>query len=211
MLYSLILNNEGEIIITKTLLLLADGFESYEASVFTDVLGWNLFEGDKTTELVSIGMHPQLKCTWGYSNIPDCQLSEINLADYDALAIPGGFEEAGFYQDAFSTEFGDVIREFDSQNKPIASICVAALALGNSGVLKGRKATTYSYPENPRQDQLAQMGVSVVRDQPLVVDNNIVTSSSPATALDVAFWLLERLTNANNVEKVKGLMGFRKN
>lgn len=190
-------------------MLLANGFESYEASVFTDVLGWNLFEGDRTTELVSVGMHPKLKCTWGYSNVPDRQLSDIDLSDYDALAIPGGFEEAGFYQDAFSEDFARVIREFNSQNKPIASICVAALALGNSGVLKGRRATTYSYPNNPRQDQLAQMGVSVIRDQPLVVDNNIVTSSSPATALDVAFWLLERLTDSDNVNKVKGLMGFK--
>lgn len=60
---------------TKTLLLLADGYESYEASVFTDVLGWNLFEGDQTTELLSAGLHPTLKCTWGYSCIPHYQLN----------------------------------------------------------------------------------------------------------------------------------------
>lgn len=192
------------------MLLLANGFESYEASVFTDVLGWNLFEGDKTTELTSVGMHKNLKCTWGYSNLPDKQLSEVDLDDYDALAIPGGFEEADFYTDAFSEEFGQVIRDFDSKNKPIASICVAALALGHSGVLKGRKATTYSYPNNPRQDQLAAMGVDVIRDQPLVVSRNIVTSSSPATALDVAFWLLEKLTNKENTQKVQGLMGFNR-
>ena len=29
----------------KVLLLLADGFEAVEASVFTDVLGWNNLEG----------------------------------------------------------------------------------------------------------------------------------------------------------------------
>lgn len=191
-------------------MLLANGFESYEASVFTDVLGWNLFEGDKSTELTSVGMHPQLKCTWGYSNVPDKQLKDINLDDYDALAIPGGFEEANFYEDAFSDEFGRVIRDFDSKNKPIAAICVAALALGNSGILKNRPATTYSYPNNPRQDQLAKMGALVQRDQTLVEDKNIVTSSSPATALDVAFWLLKRLTDSENVQKVQGLMGFRK-
>ncbi|PMD68110.1 DJ-1 family protein [Companilactobacillus nuruki] len=194
---------------TKTLLLLANGFESYEASVFTDVLGWNLYEGDKTTELVSVGMHPQLKCTWGYSNIPNKQLDEIDLNDYDALAIPGGFEEADFYQDAFSSDFSQVIRNFDDRNKPIASICVAALALGKSGVLNNRQATTYSFPNNPRQDQLAAMGVKVIRDKSLVVDKNIVTSSSPATALDVAFWLLEQLTDSQNVKNVKARMGFK--
>lgn len=48
----------------KVLLLLANGFEAYEASVFTDVFGWSLYEGDHSTELVSIGLHPVLTCTW---------------------------------------------------------------------------------------------------------------------------------------------------
>jgi protein deglycase len=36
----------------KVLLLLADGFEIYEASVFIDVIGWNLVEGDNSTQVV---------------------------------------------------------------------------------------------------------------------------------------------------------------
>ena len=78
----------------KVLLLLANGFESYEASVFTDVFGWNLYEGDQNTELVSVGLHPVLSCTWGYSCIPMRQIEEVDLNDFDALAIPGGFEQA---------------------------------------------------------------------------------------------------------------------
>ncbi len=34
----------------KVLLLLADGFEVFEASVFIDVMGWNLVEVDGSTE-----------------------------------------------------------------------------------------------------------------------------------------------------------------
>ena len=34
-----------------------------------------------------------------------CQLNEIELDEFDALAIPGGFEETNFYEDAFSEEF----------------------------------------------------------------------------------------------------------
>ncbi|MCH4008526.1 DJ-1/PfpI family protein [Companilactobacillus sp.] len=194
---------------SKTLLLLADGFEAYEASVFTDVLGWNLFEGDKSTELVSVGMQPTLRCTWGYSVVPDQQLDNIDLNDFDALAIPGGFAEANFYDNAFSQTFGDVIQYFDQANKPIASICVAALALGHSGILKNRPATTYSFPGNIRQDQLAQMGVKVDRSADTVIDKNVITSSSPATALTVAYWLLEQLTDSKNVKNVKQRMGFR--
>lgn len=40
----------------KILLLLANGFEAYEASVFTDVLDWNMEEGDGSTKLVTCGV-----------------------------------------------------------------------------------------------------------------------------------------------------------
>ncbi len=47
-----------------------------------------------------------------------------------------------------------------------------------------------------------------VLDQAMVVDDNIITSTSPATALDVAFTLLRLLTSRENELKVKTAMGF---
>lgn len=128
----------------KVLLLLADGFEMVEASVFTDVFGWNQFEGDGTTELTTVGIHQQLTATWNFTITPEKILSEINLSEFDALAIPGGFEEAGFYKDAFSKAFQEVVTYFHSSEKPIATICVASLILGKSGILQNVEATTYS-------------------------------------------------------------------
>ena len=49
----------------KVLLLLANGFEEYEASAFTDVLGWSRVFG-MPVKVVTAGMHPQLRCTWNY-------------------------------------------------------------------------------------------------------------------------------------------------
>ncbi|SLM94171.1 thiJ/pfpI family protein [Brachybacterium faecium] len=192
---------------TKTLLLLANGFEAVEASVFTDVFGWNQLEGDGTTELITVGLHPQLKCTWNFTVTPEFLVSEVNLDDFDALVIPGGFEEAGFYSDAFDDRFSKIIRHFNDNNKLIATICVASLALGNSGILKGRKATTYNHPTSIRRRQLANFGANLV-DAPIVVDNNIITSSNPGTAFEVAFLALERLTSKENCHKVRELMGF---
>ena len=192
----------------KDLLLLANGFESYEASVFTDVFGWNLYEGDQNTELVSVGLHPVLSCTWGYSCIPMRQIEEVDLNDFDALAIPGGFEQANFYEDAFSEDFLSIIQHFDKANKPIAAICVAGLAVAKSGVLTDRFGTTYRFKYNPRQDQMKEYGVLVQSNERIVEDRNIITSSSPETALDVAFRLLELLTNEENTAEVKRRMGF---
>ncbi|MFJ5788546.1 DJ-1/PfpI family protein [Lysinibacillus sp. NPDC097162] len=191
----------------KILLLLANGFEAVEASVFTDVLGWNKWEGDGTTEVVTVGLHKQLQCTWNFQVTPEKLLHEIALEDFDALAIPGGFEEAGFYEDAFSEEFQRVIRHFNDFKKPIATICVASLALGHCGILQNKKATTYNHPTSKRLEQLRSYGVNIVNER-IVHTEHIITSSNPGTAFDVAFGLLEMLTTSENTLRVKDLMGF---
>ncbi len=192
----------------KICLLLADGFEAVEASVFTDVLGWNLYEGDKSTKVVTCGTKPVLKCTWNFTVVPEMLLEDLKVDEFDALAIPGGFEEAHFYRGAFSGAFLEAIREFDRQGKVIATVCVAALAVAKSGVLKGRRATTYNIG-GWRQKQLAELGAIVVPDSPIVVDGNIITSYNPSTAFEVAFLLLEKMTSKENTDRVKALMGFK--
>ena len=191
----------------RILLLLANGFEAYEASVFTDVLGWNQLEGDGSTDVTSVGLHPQLQATWNFKVTPEKLFQDIDLNDFDALAIPGGFEEADFYEDAFSAAFQEIIQHFNTHNKPIASICVASLALAHSGILHNRKATTYNHPTSKRLAQLAEYGVQVSNNR-IVVDENVITSSNPGTAMEVAFMFLEMLTSKENAEKVKDLMGY---
>lgn len=188
----------------KVLLLLANGFETFEASVFIDVIGWNYIDGDKSTQLFTCGRTKEITSTFNQRVIVDYTLDKINIEDYDALAIPGGFKEYNFYNDAYSEEFLEIIRKFDRKGKTIASICVAALPIGKSGILKGRKGTTY---KGIRQKQLKDFEVEVV-NQPIVIDRNIITSWNPSTAIEVAFILLEKLTSKENKDKVKELMGY---
>jgi len=191
----------------KVLLLLANGFETFEASVFIDVIGWNRVDGDTSTQLYTCGVTKEVSTTFDQKMIVNYTVSEINVDDFAALAIPGGFEEYGFYEDGHSEPFLNVIREFDRQKKPIASICVAALILGKSGVLQGRTATTYNMNDGIRQKQLANYGVQVL-NQPIVIDGNIITSWNPSTAMGVAFALLEELTDATNCKHIQRIMGF---
>lgn len=191
----------------KVLLFLAQGFEEYEASVFTDVIGWSRAYGKEPVDLVTTGLRTEIKCTWNFRVRPELAFEEINVQNFDALAIAGGFEKAGFYEDAYDERFLNLIREFDQQGKIIAAICVSALPVGKSGVLKGRKATTYDLLEGVRRKQLADFG-AMVQDERIVVDKNIITSTGPSTALEVAFMLLEMLTNKENVEVVKKYMRF---
>jgi 4-methyl-5(b-hydroxyethyl)-thiazole monophosphate biosynthesis len=189
----------------KVLLLLADGFETFEASVFIDVIGWNLVEGDNSTELFTCGLKKEIKSSFNQRFIVDYLISDIDIASFDALAIPGGFEVYGFYNDAYDDKFLNLIRGFKANNRFIASICVGALPLGKSGVLKDKKGTTYNSPI--RREALLGFGVNVI-DQPIVMDDNMITSWNPSTAVDVALLLLELLTTKNNADKVRHLMGF---
>ncbi len=191
----------------NVLLLLAQGFEGYEASAFTDVLGWIRYVGNIPVSVLTAGRRAKIKCTWNLIVTPETQLSEISVDEYDALAVPGGFEKAGFYEDAYHEDFLKIIRQFHESKKIIASICVGALPLGKSGILKNKKATTYHLLGGKRRKQLESFGAHV-QDQPIVVDHNIITSTSPATALDVAFTLLRMLTSQDNEEKIKTAMGF---
>lgn len=189
----------------KVLLLLANGFETFEASVFIDVMGWNLVEGDRTTELFTCGLKKEIKSSFNQRFIVDYLIDEINISSFDALAIPGGFEVYGYYKDAYDDKFLDLIRDFRAGNKIIASICVGALPLGKSGVLKSKKGTTYN--RAIRREALQGFGVNVI-DQPVVMDDNMITSWNPSTATDVALLLLRLLTTKINADKVRQLMGF---
>jgi 4-methyl-5(b-hydroxyethyl)-thiazole monophosphate biosynthesis len=190
----------------RVILFLAQGLEEYEASVFTDALGWTRTYGLEPIEVDTVGLREKVICCWNFTIVPEYQLSEINPDDYDALAIPGGFGDKGFYEDTYDERFLSLIRDFDTKGKLIASVCVAALPVAKSGVLSGRNGTTY-HLGGKRRAQLAEMGVNVL-DQHLVVDKNIITSTSPSAAMDVAFELLKMLTSEANLEKVKEGMGF---
>lgn len=191
----------------KVLLFLAQGFEAYEASVFTDIMGWSRSFGTKPVDLLTTALRPELKCTWNLIVRPELNFEEVNVEDFDALAIAGGFESAGFYEDAYDERLLELIREFDKVEKVIAAICVSALPLGKAGILKGRKATTYDLLGAVRRKQIADFGANV-QDESIVVDKNIITSTGPSTALGVAFKLLEMLSDNENVAVVKKYMRF---
>ena len=191
----------------RVLLLLSDGFEAFEAAAFTDVLGFATAFGDEEVEVITVGLRPELHCTFGFTVVPELMLEDVRDEVFDAVAVPGGFERAGFYNDAYSDVFLDVFRRFAAAGKPIAAICTGALPVARSGVLHGRRATTYHLLEGTLRAQLAEMGAEVV-DEPVVRDGQFVTSTSPATATDVAFTLLEMLTSAGNAATTRHMMGY---
>lgn len=191
----------------KLLVFLAKGFETMEFSVFIDVMGWAKTDFGCDVDVVTCGLSKTVVSAFNVPVLVDKTIDEVSVDDYDALAIPGGFEDFGFYEEAYNEKLLELIRLFDSQKKWIATVCVGALPVGKSGVLKGRKATTYHLGGAHKQKVLRNFGVTVV-NEPIVVDDNIITSYCPQTAHGVALLLLEKLTSYREMSLVKEAMGF---
>jgi protein deglycase len=191
----------------RVALFLAKGFETMEFSVFIDVLGWARNDYGHNLFVDTCGFTDKVISTFNVPILVDKTIGEINADDYDALAIPGGFGEFGFYEEVYDERFLKLIREFDAKGKIIASVCSGAMPLGKSGVLQNRRATTYHLQNGRLQNKLKEFGVNIV-NEPVVVDKNIITSYCPETAPKVAFELLKMLTSKEDMEVIKTAMGF---
>lgn len=191
----------------KILVFIAKAFETMEFSAFIDVLGWARNDYGHNLIVDTCGFTEKVISTFNVPVIVDKTIGEVNVDDYDALAIPGGFGEFGYYDEAYDERFLKLIREFNAKGKIIATVCSGSFPLGKSGVLKNRRATTYHLKDGYYQTKLKEFGVNVV-NEPIVVDDNIITSYCPETAPNVAFELLKMLTSEKEMEVIKKAMGF---
>ena len=74
--------------------------------------------------------------------------------------------------------------------------------------MKKEKGTTYNMNNSKRPSQLKEYGVEYI-NQPIVIDDRIITSWNPSTAIDVALKLLELLTTKEDSDCIKSKMGFK--
>ena len=113
------------------------------------------------------------KTNWGIEVDVDKQLDEVSPDDYDALMLPGGvLNPDKLRQNKDAVAF---VSAFLDEGKPIAAICHGPQMLIETGMIKGRKLT--SYPS--LQTDVKNAGAKWV-DEEVVVDNGLVTSRRPA-------------------------------
>ena len=121
-------------------------------------------------------------------NVPvNVKLSDANPDHYDALMIPGGVLNPDKMR--MQKDYVNFAKEFMHSGKPVAAICHGPQLLIQTGLLEGRKMTSYPSIKTDIINAGAEW-----QDKEVVVDNNLITSRSPKD-LD-AF-------NKKLVEKVK--------
>lgn len=193
----------------KILILISQGSELMEIAPFTDIFGWNSIVGCEKILVETCALHSNLHMTWNLNITPEINLmtTEIDVNDYCALVVPGGFGYRGFFKDMKNPVFLNIIQQFSKNNKIIIGICTGVIPLGEAGILKNRKATTYLYDNERYFKQLYNYG-ALPEKKSMVIDGKLITVSGPKNAIEAAFCLLETLTSPKNAEYVKYNMCF---
>ncbi|WP_339745880.1 DJ-1/PfpI family protein [uncultured Rubinisphaera sp.] len=166
----------------KLLLLAGDFVEDYEIMVpFQTLLtlGYEVHAvcpGKKSGEQVRTAIH-DFEGDQTYSEKPghnftlNADFEAITLSDYAGLVIPGG--RAPEYL-RLNEQVLDVVRDFMTQNKPVAAICHGLQILSAAGVLKGRSCT--AYPACGPEVTLAGGDFISKNVNEAYVDGNLVTA-----------------------------------
>jgi protease I len=162
---------ENKLVDKKVAILVTDGFEQSE---FLQPLE-ELKKQGAIVDIISIKkgtIRSWNNNNWGDEFEATVAITDAQSADYDALVLPGGV----FNPDKLrmNKEVVAFVRDFMEDEKPVAAICHGPWLLIETGLLKGRKLTSY---RSVRTD-LINAGAQWV-DEQVVVDDGLVTSRSP--------------------------------
>ncbi len=127
---------------------------------------------EEGAEVLLIGTTDRaVKGKYGYPATADRLMDEVTAADLDGLLVPGGWAPDFLRRHAPVLR---LVREIAQAGKPLAAICHAGWVLASAGVLKGKKATSFS----AIRVDVENAGASWL-DAPVVVDGNLITSRTP--------------------------------
>jgi protease I len=109
---------------------------------------------------------------WGHPVAVDRVLDEVNAEDYDGIVLPGGQINPDLLR--VNDKALALIRAFYQQQKVVAAVCHAPWLLIETGIIKGRRATSYKSIKTDCINAGARW-----EDSKVVVDQGIITSRNP--------------------------------
>jgi len=177
----------------KVAVLMTDGFEQSEFEKPYEALK----EAGATVEIISLKDAKVIgwkRRNWGDEVNVDKTIEEVNAEDYDALVLPGGVMNADKLR--MNINAVNYVANFLELNKPVAAICHAPWILIETGMIDGRKMT--SYPS--LKADLVNAGVNWV-DEEVVVDNGLVTSRNPNDLPAFCKKMIEEILEGVHIER----------
>ena len=112
---------------------------------------------------------------------------------FDLLFLPGG--QLGTTNLQNNAKLLSILKKMNENRKLIAAICAAPMVLQSAAILKNRKITSHPSVKEKLN------GVTYFEDR-VLVDENLITSRSPGTAMEFAMKLVEILFDKERMKKV---------
>jgi deglycase len=109
---------------------------------------------------------------YGYPVAVDQAISAVNVTDFDAVVVPGGYAPDRMRRHAGMVAF---VREMAQKGKIVAAICHGPWMLASAEVVAAKTVTCFF----AIKDDLVHAGAAY-RDAEVVVDGNLITSRKPA-------------------------------
>ncbi len=172
-------------------IMLADGFEEVEALAVADVL----YRAGVRADLISVTDARHVISSHGIRVVADLMLEDVDLSAYTLLFLPGGMPGTLGLKGTPAIQ-AEVLRRADA-GQPVAAICAAPSILAELGVLEGRHATA-----NPAFVKAIAAGGATVHENPVVVDEFIITSRGAGTALELGLEIVRYLLGDKAVDEV---------
>jgi protease I len=159
---------------TRVLVLAADQFEDMELLYPV----YRLREEEVEVTVAGLDRSP-VTGKKGHGPVPvDATVDEVKADDFDAIVIPGGYAPDHLRR---SEAVLELVRAFDTSDKPVAFICHAGWVPISAQILKGRRATSVG----AIRDDMVNAGVDW-SDEATVVDGNLISARTPA---DLGPWM----------------------
>jgi len=138
--------------------------------------------------------------------IPDIKIGKIDVNSIDLLVIPGG-DPVSLVE---SQELKKFINVLLTTNKKVAGICGGASLLAGMGFLKDKRCTGMTSGIKEGQRSSAYYADSIVSDEHVVVDGNLITAQGQAY-VEFAVELVRQMGLYSNDEEYQMELNWCKN
>lgn len=174
---------------------LAEGCEELEAVTIIDLLR----RAGISVSTASLA-NTQVKASRGVCLVADSTLDDVMEINFKLIVLPGGLPGADHLNS--DPRIHQLIQKTYQQGGAIAAICAAPKILADNGIASGKTITCYPGSINPSDYPNIH-----ITNTSLEIDQRIITSRGPGTAMDFALVLIEFLKdNACRKHVEKGLV-----
>ncbi len=171
---------------------LAQGCEELEAVTIVDLLR----RAGITVVTAGLDDRP-VRASRGMVLVPDATLDDALTQQYDMIVLPGGLPGADNLD--HDPRIRALLKEMSETDRYTAAICAAPKVLASSGLLAGRRAT--SFP-----GVLQAFEGFTYSEEAVVQDGKVITSRGPGTAMDFALALIDVLAGRDKRNEVEAAL-----